>query len=495
MSRGTEYRKYMSLAFMIVLSLGTQILGVVRSSVVAGVFGAGTELDAYNYANSILSFLFAMITAAVPTVIMPYYVQNKTRSDILDSFITIIYGLLFTCVAVLLCVRYPLVAIMSGKGNDFTDLVCTIMAILAIAQCFGSVNNLTVAFFQSQGKYNLPKIIQLISQLLVVGALMVSGRMTIFRYTWIVAAGIFLGFALDLTAAIRCGWCYIPTWNFKNPETIQLFRSFWPILLSTGVYQLSLMTDSVIAGRLEAGKVTILAYSSQISSIVNTVVIGNLKTYIYPRIIRNIKKKNAQRLFWMQSEALHCIVWLVISGFIIVGREGVSILFEHGSFTSEAADMVFLGAAIYIFGQQFNVIRDMIYKYFYAEGDTKQPAQNSILVSISNILISLLLWYFIGFYGVIFGTVCASCISMIIIFCRFKRKFGFDCNVWQIIIPYGKNMLCGFITILVMLRLKHCLILENQLMAICFLGCITVGVYTMLQRLLHKDVIEAFKVL
>lgn len=112
------------------------------------------------------------------------------------------------------------------------------------------------------------------------------------------------------------------------------------------------------------------------------------------------------------------IVCMLICGFINIGYEGISLLFQHGEFDESATLGVFVGSLIYILGQQTDVIRDLIYRYFYAKGNTKDPAINSLVISGTNIIISLILVRCIGFYGIIIGTVIASFISVIIIYIK-----------------------------------------------------------------------------
>ena len=52
-------RKFdLSLIIMIAISLLTQVLSLLKSSIVAGSFGAGSDMDAYNLANNIVTFAF-----------------------------------------------------------------------------------------------------------------------------------------------------------------------------------------------------------------------------------------------------------------------------------------------------------------------------------------------------------------------------------------------------------------------------------------------------
>ena len=63
---------------------------------------------------------------------------------------------------------------------------------------------------------------------------------------------------------------------------------------------------------------------------------------------------------------------------------------------------------IYVRGLPINAFRDLIYRYFYAKGDTLTPFRNSLLISFLNIVISIILARFIGIYGIVLGTVITS---------------------------------------------------------------------------------------
>ena len=105
-----EYRNSFSLILMIIITGITQILTLMKSSLVAGIFGTGTEIDAYNLANSIVSFLFGFIAAGISTVIIPNYVKNTNRKNV-DTFITALYGLIAFIVFILIVFRYQIIGV------------------------------------------------------------------------------------------------------------------------------------------------------------------------------------------------------------------------------------------------------------------------------------------------------------------------------------------------------------------------------------------------
>ncbi len=302
-----------------------------------------------------------------------------------------------------------------------------------------------------------------------------------------------LEFLINIVIALLYGWRYIPCFEFKSKEFHPLLKMFIPTIFSTGVYQLSLLVDSIIASRLEVGKLSILSYSNQIVNIINVAIIGNLLIYSYPKIVKKITSNGSQIYFWKNVSFFHMIVCLIICGFINVGYEGVSVLFQHGNFDQAATMGVFIGSLIYIIGQQTDVVRDLIYRYFYAKGNTKDPAFNGIVISIVNIVISLIFVRCIGFYGIIIGTIVASFVSLLVILYKFGKKIKFELKARKIIIPLFKNIFISIITIGVVLLTKKMLPINNELVSILLFGIETVVVFMGLLFLISKDMIRFAK--
>ena len=481
-----------SLVLMIIISCMTQVLTLLKSTVVAGHFGISVEMDAFNFANSIVSFVFGFVSAAISTVVIPKYASNYSRKAV-DSFITLLYGILGGIVAFLIIFRYPIISAFSNKGDEYTFYVCDIMLILLVANYLFSLTYVTTGFYQCIGKYNVPKVLNALMQALVVASLYFFRDITISQYALIIAIGFLTNVLFDIIIAVKVGWRYRPTFSFGSDETTQLFKLFFPIIVSTGVYRISLFTDSIIASKLETGQLSILGYSMQIVSMVNAILVGNLLMYAYPKIVKFVQKSNTQTKFWGYVSFFHLIICMMISGFATVGLEGLTVLLEHGSFKASATNAVFVCSMIYIAGQQTNIIRDLIYRYFYATGNTKTPAGNSMLVAIINIIVSLILVRFFGVYGVVIGTVVASAVSLFRISLQFKRKIGFGLPVWEIIISFSKNILISLITIVVVLVTKKNIVISSCVGRMLVFGIETVILFCVLTFLIKRDTLTLVK--
>jgi nicotinamide mononucleotide transporter len=81
-----------SLMLMIMISFIAQILSLFKSSIVAGSFGAGNEMDAYNLANNVVTFVFGFAQVATYTYlccIERFYAEIAIN---IYYFFTMIYG-------------------------------------------------------------------------------------------------------------------------------------------------------------------------------------------------------------------------------------------------------------------------------------------------------------------------------------------------------------------------------------------------------------------
>lgn len=481
-----------SLLLMIIITGISQVLTLMKSSLVAGLFGTGVEIDAYNFANSIVSFIFGFIAAGISTIIIPNYVKKQNNKNV-DSFITALYGLIAIIICVLIVFRYHIIGLFSNKGELFTNICCNSLIVLLLANYLLAISDVTVAYFQSKEKYILPKVINLIAQLIVICILIFVDSISISQYTFIIAGGLVINFVFDTIFAIKEGWRVKPSFDFFSTETKGLFKLFLPIVFSTGVYKLSLMIDSSIAATLNTGEITILSYASQIANMVNTVIVGTLLTYCYPKIVKKIDTKDCQKYFWDQTILFHLIVCLIICGFSTVGHPAVALLFQHGAFTQHATNYVYIGTLIYIIGQQTSVVRDMIYRFFYAKGNTGIAAKNSVIVSVVNIFVSVLLVYFIGFFGIFLGTIIASFVSLMFMFIKFKKSFGYEGNFLKIIVSFLKNIVITLSTILIVEFVKHIFILYSMILQIFVYGLLTVLVFSGLSLVFYKNIKEIIK--
>lgn len=472
---------------MIFLTCLSQVIALYKSRFTAVSFGATSIMDAYNYALNIATFIFVFVTSGVTTVVIPAYVRKKSLNAI-NSFITIIYGSILLIVALVLIIRVPLVTLMTNKGDEFVAMVGSFLLVTFFIQAITSFLAVTAAYYQCINHYIIPKAILLLSNAIVAGILITGIVKDINIYLGLLVAGSIVNLLFDLGIAIKLGFRYAPSLSIHDPELKKMLIIFLPTLFSSGVYKIHTLVDTLIASTLISGMLTILSYSTQIITMVNNVVIGNLTVYAYPKIVARMNRPDCKKFFWTYSIFFHAVVCMIIAGFFNVGLEGVSLIFLGGKFTIEDTYMLYYCVCIYMFGQQFNVVRDLIYRFFYANGDTKETLKNSVMVSFFNIILSLIFVQFLGVIGIIIATVLSSLLSLIVIIFRFNQNYGIGIKRGYFLWEHGKNLIALMVSIMVVQLLKQTIRLNGALIPILIYGCITVLVFLGMLFLLRSDI-------
>ncbi|CUO46100.1 lipid II flippase MurJ [Clostridium disporicum] len=465
------------LIIMIVLTILTQVVTILKTSTVASQFGATIQMDAFNFSTSIGTFIFSFIGAGVTTVLIPNLVK-KDKKDSINIFISTLYTIAFLVLLIVYFFRRSIIGVLSSQNDEFILIASNIMLVTLLTQFITSFSGATNAIFQCKGKFNFPKLITLFTTIILIGLIVFMPNLTIYKYAAYIFVTSVLNIIIQIYLVKKNGYKFNYRIDFSDKEFKNMFRTFLPTVLSTGLYQFSLVTDTVISSNLGEGSTSILGYSNSLMTMVNSVILTNLMTYFYPKIAKSIGREDSQERVFDLMILLNGIMCLFLVGFIVVGKSGIILLYERGKFTPTITEMVYIGTLIYMIGIPVNAMRDLVYRYFYANGDTLTPFKNSIVISISNIIISIILSKIFGIYGIIIGTVITSFISFIMILFRFNKKFGFKCNKRKLIIENIKIVLVSITVIVTIKFLITMLPSMTLIIEILLVGIITTLLYT-----------------
>lgn len=411
---------------MLALSIVIQGLGLLKSSIVAADFGASNELDALNYVTSLFAFVSSFVSNGMVVAILPAYLKDSDRKGI-DSFATLLFTLALIASLFLVFFSEPIARMTTNRAASFVGLVGVLVVPIAVSQTVSIALGLTLAYYQAHKRFNTPKMALLLNNTIVVVLLLVLKDVTIITYAKILAAGSIVQFMIDVFFAVRLGFRFSPKFCFASAEAKRLLRVYLPTTIGAAIYSIATLVDSVLSSNLDVGSLTILTYANMIVGLVNTLIIGNMSNFFYPRIIADIEnagRREAQNRMWKYSIVLQTAVCAIIVLFIAGGRELIALLLQHGEFTEEASSEVFSCMALYLFSQQFNITRDLIYRFFYACDDTVTTMRNGIVVSGLNIVLSIVFAFVlgIGVYGIVLGTVLSGMYSLAGIVFQLKKK-------------------------------------------------------------------------
>jgi putative peptidoglycan lipid II flippase len=449
------------LSWMVSITICTQFFILLKNSIVAAKFGVSPELDAFNFANSISSFIYSFIGAGVSTILMPNLADDRKQKSI-HIFITAIYSAAFLVLVILLLFRHDLIAGFSGvEDGYFVTVASNLLFATMIAGFLNSLVGLVSGVLEFKGQFNRLRMIGLGTSVLVVIALQIVSEISIYYLASVIVLITFISVGVYLVLLQRSGFKFQIDFEFGNPDFKRMIQLFVPTILSQGVYQVSILIDTMISARLGVGQVSLLTYSNAIIMMVNLLILSNITAFMYPRLIRVAQEPESQHTLSEFMTIINMLMCGLVTLMFVVGKEGITFLYERGNFTTANTEVVYLCVLLYALSLPANAVRDLIYKYFYIQQDTLSPFRNSLVVSCLNIVISLILSRYFGLYGVISGTVIASFVSLMMIFWRFRKSFGITIEWKNFIKENGKIVLVAVLTIGLGILVKNQLALAN----------------------------------
>ena len=474
---------------MVILTIITQVFILIKNAIVAAYFGISAELDAFNLANRISTFIYSFIGAGISTVIIPY-LRDRVNKKGIDIFISVVYTAGFLLLLLIIIFREEIILITGGSNKEsFLFIATNILIITAITGFLNSLIQLVKGILEFNEKFNIQKLIVLSSNIILV-IMLLLGNNNIYYYAFIVLFTAILNLIFHGIFLKKTNFKYNLNYDLKDQNFREMMRLFYPTMLSTGVYQLSLLIDTLIAARLPVGSISTLNYANAVISMINLLLLGNITSFVYPKLVKKNNNKERQTSLVSYILLVNVLMCLLILLFYSSGREGISILFERGEFTSENTEIVFLVALLLTLSLPTNALRDLLYRYFYMNKDTFTPFTNSIMISVINIIISLILSIYIGLYGVVIGTVLASYFSLFFISFRFKKRFPIYFSMKTLLFENCKIIIVTALSIIASIIFKITLNIDNAYIGLIVYAVFSVVIFVLLLKAFKSKIFK-----
>jgi putative peptidoglycan lipid II flippase len=344
-----------STAVVSAMTLVSRVLGFVRDIIIARIFGAGFEADAFFVAFRIPNFMRRLFAegafnqAFVP--LLSEYKEQQPQAEVKD-LVDSITGVLGTILALItvtgvLAAPWLVYLFAPGFGNDPQryDLTVSLLRLTFPYLLFISLTALAGSILNSYGRFAVPAFTPVLLNLsLIACALLLAPTMS--EPVTALAIGVFiaglvqLGFQLPFLH--RLGLLPRPRLRHRNPGVKRLLTLMVPTLLGSSVAQVNLLFDTLIASFLTAGSVSWLYYSDRLVEFPLGMFGMALGTVILPRLSR-------QQARLQREDFNHTLDWgmrLVILvglpsalGLGLLAEPILSTLFQYGEFTARDATM------------------------------------------------------------------------------------------------------------------------------------------------------------
>ena len=397
----------------------SRVAGFARDILTAAYLGAGPVGDAFFVALKLPNF-FRRVTAegAFSIAFVPIYsktieIENKEKADLFASnaFMMMLCVLsIFTLLALLL-MPWIIQLIAPGFSSDPVrqTLAITLSRITFPYLLLMSLTALLGGVLNAVDRFAPFAFAPVLFNCVLIVSLLISGHFETVGHalSWgVLGAGV-LQFAFlwgaRKKAAIKITFSK-PKLDEKTRKTLKLMG---PAILGAGVIHINLFADLILASFLEEGSISYLYYADRLNQLPLGVVGIAVGTALLPMLSRAMTKEDGAEARHLFNRALEYCLLLALPAAIalaVIPLPLITVLFERGAFDETDSQITAQILMAYALGLPGYIAIKVFSTAHWAREDTKTPVRISIIATLLNITMSIILIQYIGVTGIALAT-------------------------------------------------------------------------------------------
>jgi len=444
-----------SAAVVSIMVMFSRVLGLVRETVLAALFKAETDLDAFKAAFTIPNLMRDLFGEGILSkAFVATFKDVEARSGEkaawrLTSMVFNVTAIILIVITILGIAFTPLIVrgVFRGKGFDtplppessfgFADkreLAIYLTRIMFPFLLLVSMAAIAMGMLNSKGRFGVPasasSFFNLGSVSVGVWGYYTAPKLGYHPLTGM-AVGVLVGGALQFLIQIpsmwRAGFRYKPILSFTDPDLRQVMKLVTPALLGYAALQVNLLLNRGVFASQGAGW---LAWNTQAFRIVHLPIgiIGvAISTASLPALSQFAAENSMdeyKRTFTYALKLIFILALPAAAGLIALNKPIVSLIFERGEFDARDTAQVAGALFCYAFGLCGYSGRQIAADGFIALKDMRTPVIVSLFTIALNILLNCVLIFGIGFdhRSLAVSTACSITVNFVLVLIFLWRR-------------------------------------------------------------------------
>ncbi len=437
-------------------TMTSRILGMLRMSVMSGLFGASDANDAFVAAFKIPNLLRDMFAeGALSAAFIPVFASKIRQAgksaafriaNLMLSFLLIATGL-FVLLGILASPQ--IVRLLAPGFEDVVgkfDLTVMLARVMMPFLTLISIAALLMGMLNSLGKFGTPAFAP---TLLNVG-MIASGLILcplVDPPILGMAIGVLIGgvgqCAAQLPQLVREGFRFSFRLDLRNSDFLQILKLAGPMVIGLAATQVNVFVITNLASSLSGGAVSYLDYAYRLLHLPLGLFAVAIGTVILPGASRLAATGDREQLGLLYARALRFSLFLILpaQAILLFGNEPiVALLYQHREFGP--VDSANTSAALFYYSlglTAFSLVRITV-PMFYALKSTKTPVAVSILTVGVNIGLCFILKEYLDFKGLCLAVAVSGWLNFLLLFMMLSQRIDFKAV---------KDSLYGIVTLLI----------------------------------------------
>lgn len=382
----------------------SRALGLARTVVFGFYFGAGPEMDAYNYASRIPELLFNVVAGgALGSAFIPVFTGRLATGDedgawrIASALVNLILVILVTlCLAVALVAPWFVRTLIAPEAlPEVQARTVVLLRVMLFSPAIFGVSGIVMGALNGCQHFLLPAAAPLMYNLAIIAGAVWGGQTG--QGTFGAAIGAVVGALLHLGVQLPALFWhharYTPTLGLRDVAVREVGLLMLPRVFGVAAVQFNFVITNNLASGLEVGAVSILAYAWMLVLLPN-VLAQAVGTTTFPTLSAQAAQRNFTALRETLTLALRTVIALVAPaavGLAVLGRPVVALAFERGAFSAGSTEGVAWALAFFAVGLVGHGTIEILARAFYAVHDTWTPALAAVGAVVINVALGLTL--------------------------------------------------------------------------------------------------------
>lgn len=400
------------------------LLGFGRDVVIAAVYGAGPQLDAYFVALGLTNILLGLFGTSLTRASTPVLAReaqgeegcrgHRTFDVVLTAAVVVIGALS----VVLGLAAAPISRVLApGLGPEAGDTLVLLTRIVLVTTVLVAATDLLVSLSHAHGVFRWGALQGVPFNLVMIAAAGFFGP----RYGIVaLAVGFVVGslarLALQIGAATYHRWPIRPRWNLSLPGVREIGALLPPLVVGQAVLNVNTLVDRAVASTVGEGAVSAVFLGWRLVNLPELLVVAALVAPLYPAMGAAAADPGRMRQLVRQglTVALTLLTPVAVV-LLLVPEETVSLAFGRGAFDDDAVRLTALALVCFLPALLALACRQVLVSACYAVGDTRGPVLIGVVAMVVNVVGTVTLARVWGVAGIALATSASMVVAAVLV--------------------------------------------------------------------------------
>ncbi|MGK2960135.1 MAG: murein biosynthesis integral membrane protein MurJ [Candidatus Malihini olakiniferum] len=428
-----------SLAAVSLMTVLSRFLGFIRDAIVARVFGAGMDTDAFFIAFKLPNMLRRVFAeGAFSQAFVPILAEYKSQhgDEATRTFLAYLSGILtlvlvLVTIAGIIAAPWVIMVTAPGFASATPDRFALTSALLRITFPYIlliSLTSMVGSVLNTWNCFSVPAFAPTFLNISMIGfALFAKPYFDphVLALAWAVLVGGVLQLVCQIPHLKKIGMLVLPRFKWRHPGVWRVIKLMAPAILGVSVSQISLIINTTFASFLNEGAVSWMYYADRLMEFPSGVLGVSLATILLPSLVKSVASGDQETYSHLMDWGLRLCFLLALPSAVALGilsKPLIIALFQYGKFSALDTLMTQRALIAYVIGLIGLIVVKVLVPGFYSRQDIKTPVKIALVTLILTQVMNLIFIRPLQHAGLALSIGLASCLNAGLLYWQLRKQ-------------------------------------------------------------------------